>query len=339
MPAVDLVAEKAAYWVMKEEEAQLGNSERASLEEWLEQGEHRAAYEKAKGVLRQLDQFSDAPEIMQLRSEALEQTSQKRNKESYIGGAFKVAASIGFVAIGLAIIFLTTDYMGNEAGNGLAYRSGTQLYETDVGQQSEYVLEDGSSILLNTSSRLKVRYSDEERIITLLAGQAIFDVEKDKQRPFVVVAGSKEITAIGTQFDVRYGASKTLVTLVEGSIQITDQVDQSSKATLIAGQQYIAEKNAPPQVVQVDTAKQTSWRLNQVVFTNDLLIDAVNEMNRYSNTKIYLASRDLYEKRISGVFNTGAQLDFVAALESYFSVVAQHSSSGESKLILLSSEN
>jgi transmembrane sensor len=91
---------------------------------------------------------------------------------------------------------------------------------TDTGEQRFVKLVDGSTLELNSRSRVRIRFSDHERDVDLIEGQALFHVIKDPSRPFIVHSGSTLVRAVGTQFDVYRKASGTTVTVVEGRVAV-----------------------------------------------------------------------------------------------------------------------
>jgi transmembrane sensor len=93
-------------------------------------------------------------------------------------------------------------------------------YATDIGERRSITLEDGSTIDLNARSKVRVRFSNGERDVELLEGQALFGVAKDKARPFIVRSGIAVVRAVGTQFDVYRKRSGTTVTVVEGRVAV-----------------------------------------------------------------------------------------------------------------------
>lgn len=95
------------------------------------------------------------------------------------------------------------------------------VYSTGVGEQRSLRLEDGSTVEINARSRIAIRYSEHERHIELLDGQALFHVAKNKTRPFIVRSGPTQIQAVGTQFDVYRKKSGTVVTVLEGRVAVT----------------------------------------------------------------------------------------------------------------------
>lgn len=97
------------------------------------------------------------------------------------------------------------------------------VYETDIGEQRTINLADGSTLILNADSRVKVRYSETERTIDLEEGQALFKVARNPSRPFVVRSGDASVRAVGTQFDVYRKSTGTTVTVVEGKVAVTSE--------------------------------------------------------------------------------------------------------------------
>ncbi len=77
-----------------------------------------------------------------------------------------------------------------------------QTYATGIGEQRSIVLADGSTVDLNSRSKIRIRFSSERRGVELIEGQALFKVAKDHARPFVVDSDGTRVRAVGTQFDV-----------------------------------------------------------------------------------------------------------------------------------------
>lgn len=96
----------------------------------------------------------------------------------------------------------------------------TPTHATDVDEQRTVQVADGSSVRLDTDSRIRVRLSGRERNIELLEGQALFEVAHDAARPFVVSADGTTVTALIRVFDVQRPGSDVPVVLVEGKVRV-----------------------------------------------------------------------------------------------------------------------
>lgn len=109
--------------------------------------------------------------------------------------------------------------IGLSAGAWLLHSGGTH-YRTQVGEQRDVILPDGSKVTLNTDTALAVRYSDERRYIVLERGEALFVVKHDTGRPFDVAAGDTLTRALGTEFNVDMRSSKVTVSVLEGAVRV-----------------------------------------------------------------------------------------------------------------------
>jgi transmembrane sensor len=93
-------------------------------------------------------------------------------------------------------------------------------YSTDIGERRSLTLADGSTVDLNARSSIRIEFSNAERRVELLQGQALFQVAKDKHRPFIVRTADTSVRAVGTQFDVYRKSSGTTVTVLEGVVAV-----------------------------------------------------------------------------------------------------------------------
>src|SRR5258706_4382494 len=94
------------------------------------------------------------------------------------------------------------------------------IYATALGEQRSVRFEDGSTVELNSRSKIRVKYSKQERDVELIEGQALFHVAHDTSRPFIVAVGATRVRAVGTLFDVYKRSNGTVVTVVEGRVAV-----------------------------------------------------------------------------------------------------------------------
>jgi len=208
------------------------------------------------------------------------------------------------------------------------------VFSTDVGEQRNVVLEDGSRMLLNTDTRLRVSFDEQQRTVRVSHGEALFEVAKDPRRPFVVKVPGSEVVAVGTAFSVRYGDAgasapqQLTVTLIEGRVDVRPEAEGSAGAataekpvSMKAGERLrvgppAGASGAVSQTVDRPNVEQvTAWKRSEVVFDATALWDAVAEMNRYSRTPIVLVDglRDA-PLRVSGLYRAGDNAGFARAV-------------------------
>ncbi len=100
---------------------------------------------------------------------------------------------------------------------------GFLAYHTQTGEQHRVLLADGSVVLLDTASEVRVDLNPSERHITLVHGKAHFEVTPDPSRPFLVDAGEGTVRAVGTAFSVYRQGSVVDVAVTEGKVEVRAQ--------------------------------------------------------------------------------------------------------------------
>jgi len=190
---------------------------------------------------------------------------------------------------------------------GLWHGMSAETYSTDVGEQQRVVLDDGSHIILDTNTRIRVALEEERRSVELIQGRAHFEVATDLLRPFLVRAGDQQVIAIGTAFDASKQDGLVSVVLVEGRIAVQAALASAQSITHLDSPGTRITFAPAGAVVQdhLDLAQVTAWQNGHEVFDDQTLAAAVAEMNRYTHRPIVIADESLASRRISGVYSTG----------------------------------
>ena len=221
-------------------------------------------------------------------------------------------------------------------------------YTTAIGEQRTVVLEDGSTVELNSHSRVKVRFTKTERVVDLVEGQALFAVAKNPSRPFIVAAGDTQVRAVGTRFDVYRKRNGTVVTVVEGRVAVASPSRQApagataeapamnrhedgpglkpGEVLLAAGEQLTATAFEIEMPRPADLAVATAWMDNQLVFKGTSLAEVVEEFNRYNRQQLVIRDPELSDFHISGVFPATDSRPIVEFLRQRFGVSSNRSS-------------
>ncbi len=192
-----------------------------------------------------------------------------------------------------------------------------QLHTTEVGEQREVRLADGTTVLLNTATKLEVAFTEAERRVRLVKGQALFDVQSGEV-PFTVEAGGRRTTALGTRFDVYLMPDGLAVTLVEGVVRVARA--GTDEGSFLAPGEQLRVSGGDVRVVPVDTAAVTGWQAGMLQFRDAPLGEVIAELNRYSDVQLRLDDDGLAGERLSGVFKAGDQELFLESLVLYLPV-------------------
>ncbi len=349
------IAEQAADWYLRvEEEGGVPLAERQAFVRWLRASPaHVEEFMRVGAMHRQVAALdvTGLPDVRKALRDAaanvvpLESVAEEARGEAIPGGPrrytwhWAAAASVAVVAVVAGWLVLTP---GLQTGRDSPVAG--DVYETALGEQRSVLLSDGSIVELNTRSVLRVMYSDSERQVALLAGEAVFDVTKDPDRPFRVDAGTTIVEAIGTRFNVYRQNEQTVVTVVEGLVAVkrSDATVASLPPAagdtvrlpvfeLAPGDQLAipaAGEIATPTAVDADKA--IAWTERRLVFDGDSLATVARELNRYNREQLVIADAALAEQPISGVFDANDPATLLSFLETVggFRVEPHPSASG-----------
>lgn len=199
---------------------------------------------------------------------------------------------------------------------------------TGVGEQRLLALEDGSNVVLNTDSRVVVKYDRDSRTIVLEAGEALFEVAKQPNRPFYVIAGDRRIRAVGTAFAVRRYEDRVAVTLVEGKVTVASltpaagsgehQVEPPAPIEMTAGERVVFGRAKVAKADRPQLDKVLAWQRREVALDDAALTDAIAEMNRYSRRPLIAQLPQPESIRVTGLFRAGDSMSFAKAVAAAY---------------------
>jgi transmembrane sensor len=327
----------AATWAVRRRNG-LSGKDRAALQAWLDADpRHAAALEgmaAAVGHVRQLsgDDVAALKHGLQskacTRSAAIPKPSQRKPEPSrwrvHLGPLIAPAA----VAV-LVVALVGAGWTGWESWRSLP--TFEQAFATERGQQIVATLPDdparGSTVQLDTATRLDARLFRDRREVRLQEGQALFSVHADKDRPFHVWAGQLHITVVGTRFSVRHTrwgleAGQTVVSVEEGHVRVTRTGGGEAEAStgdapveLVAGQMLVGDDSGGiGPVTRVSPAAVAPWRAGRISFDNTPLDQALAEFERYRSTGLVIKDPAVARLLVGGSYRVQQFGSFVDAL-------------------------
>lgn len=326
---VSASGKRAAEWFIKlEVEKNASEDEQIEFINWLcEDPENEMLYERCKLTWSISEELDDDPEIDHLIKTAAIEHSDTSPQRLF---GFNVSV-LKTAAAGLAIFILSTLLALNYWPADKALSVPQLSYHTATGEQKIITLADGSTILLNTSTEVTVEYNSEVRRVILERGEALFEVVGNPKRPFVVVAGKGKVRAIGTLFSVYKQRDQVNVVLADGSVvveQLGDKggVDQGRKL-LMPGEKvsYSSEGNIG-EVLLADLEKDIQWSKGKLTFSDVRLSEVIEEVNRYTVTKIVIDEGSIGEEKVTAYFNVDNVDDFLYALNKTLNISVHHDS-------------
>lgn len=306
-PGAKAVQARAAEWVAEQRYSDNWSpDDQAQLDAWLAQDlSHEIAYWR-------LDEAWERTNRLAALRPPLRNFGQSQRK-SWLSLPRVIAATIA-LALGGAVAIT----------HQVSPPSGDEVFETPVGGQKTLILSDGSKIVLNTDTSVRVGTEKNRRMVWLDRGEAYFDIRHDSNRPFIVVAAGHRIKDLGTKFSVRStdDGLKLKVTLVQGRAELASSGSwvRPQHAILSPGDVVIAD--ARGLTVSRETPKalvaDLGWREGNLVFRHTTLETAIAEFNRYNTQKLAIADPDVAQMRIAGTFQAKNTEVFTEAVQELF---------------------
>lgn len=165
-------------------------------------------------------------------------------------------------------------------------------YHTGMGERQTIILADGSRVVLNSGSALKVDFSAKERKVSLQAGEAFFETVTDP-RPFVVESAGKPVRGDAAAFSVR----------------------RDGRVVLAQGQAQVGNHSVN---VSADAGAQTAWQRGKLIFNGKPLGQVLAELERYQHGRILLPNSKLAALEVSGVFDLNEPEALLHTLEQRY---------------------
>lgn len=236
--------------------------------------------------------------------EALKQIIKKINTQqkatlNIIEWWKKVAAILIIPLIGWTI-YTAISSKNNIQRNEVAY----QEIISPPGTKSNITLSDGTSVWLNSGSRLKFpsQFNSGKRNVYLI-GEGFFKVKSDKKHPFIVHTNQLDVKATGTEFnvDAYTNDSLTTVSLKEGVVNI------------LTGRKLIHQMKPDDQltyhnttkgfnVTSVNTANLCAWKDGVLVFRDEPLENVFKRISRTYNVDIEVKDKSVAHQLYRATF-------------------------------------
>ncbi len=216
---------------------------------------------------------------------------------------------------------------------------------TKNGSRTKIQLPDGSTVTLNSSSKLTYdnkNFGAKVREV-FLTGEAYFDVTKNPSIPFIVHTNNMDVKVLGTAFNVKCypGERTTETSLIHGSVEV--MIKNRNEKLMLKPNEKLVINNSAEQIEglansnsssesQMSTAPiielsklsiypntneivETNWLNNKLTFKNEKLKDIVLKMQRWYNVNIIIQDQKLNNEILTGTFEKESIYQAIKALQ------------------------
>lgn len=310
----DRIDDAAALWAARIDARPLSPEEERELDLWLSADpRRRGAFAKARAVSLHMARAKALGSDFSLEARGGRPAPSRR---------FVLAAGVGgALAAGLAAAVAIRPYLS------------TRRFQTGLGEVRVVSLEDGSVVTLNTASKIGVSFSDAERVVELIEGEALFDVILNPLRPLIVRAGSTLVRTAGASFSVARLADTPMSVLVRsGAVDVVR--DGAAQATRVSAMERVTL--APVSAVvasapESEIDRSLAWREGRLGFEGETLQEAAREFARYSSARIIFADPSIARETVTGLYVSTDPVGFARAVAVAFDL---HVTVRENEIVL-----
>ena len=216
------------------------------LKAWIaESEENRVHFMKCQeiwfsAVQEQEGKYYDQEKAFELFEKRVEkQKAEKRKARIPVWrGLYKYAVAI--------LLFGFISYFSYQKGeNSLRNALAEIEVEAPSGSQTRLHLPDGTTVLLNSDSRITYAqdFGVNSREVTL-QGEGYFEVAHNQKIPFYVKTEDVQVRVLGTKFNFRdYPEDgEVVVSLIEGKVALKNKIRQEADLVLMPDEQMVLDK-------------------------------------------------------------------------------------------------
>jgi len=325
-----IIKEQASHWIRKISRSP-SQDETLDLYLWSKQSDFH------RNELFSLATRSNDLNVLNALSTLYPLENPKSQKNTLLV-KYAIAASVTFIVLITGNIFINMTPFP-DANNEKQFIE-VRMLQTEVGQQTRFSLSDGSRVKLNTNSIVEVHFSKNNRLLTLIKGEANFNVTQDKSRPFTVTAGEKSFTALGTIFNVQKSSNENMELVVtEGRVLITKANEPMHKiANILAhspkeklpgllvtsGEIATIENNIETSHEKISferIQRELAWQQGMLVFSGETLDEALAEVSRYTTTKFRINDVELSKIKVAGYYKANDIDGLLTSLSANFNIL------------------
>ncbi|SEL64573.1 FecR family protein [Chitinophaga rupis] len=166
------------------------------------------------------------------------------------------------------------------------------------GQEDNVSLPDGSTIHINSDSRMEVQFTKSNRKVDF-KGEAYFNVSPDR-RPFIITTSYITIEVLGTAFNVNtYDSGVIKISLVQGKIRFK----ALNKDVIVKAGEELAYGPGGAFELGRWTVNAAAWQQGIYPFRNENLKSIAAMLERLFDTRIVIDDERLLDKNFTGMID------------------------------------
>ncbi|MCS7005294.1 MAG: FecR domain-containing protein [Cytophagales bacterium] len=267
------------------------------IEDSLSLADEKHAYKEARIIWDAAGKIS-LPDVdvesafTKIQQKAHSLTSSQLKLKKWWKPSYAIAASVAFLLLGGVLYF----------GVYRALPRWERTYSTSYAERRTVLLADGSKILLNAGTSLKVAngFNQVSRKV-YLDGEAYFEIAKNEKVPFVVQTTHSQTDVLGTIFNIKAYSNESDIELevIEGKVKFSSVGGNSVILTPNKG--VVLDKRSQ-KMIEYETSQGVTWFVDVISFQDETLANAASYLSRWYNVTITV-EESIRAKRITARFH------------------------------------
>ena len=200
-----------------------------------------------------------------------------------------------------------------------------KTYATQFGETRSVELSDGTRVILNANSSMKVPrfgFGDNTREVRL-NGEAFFNVTHtiDNRRFRVKTEDNFEVMVLGTEFSVYTRKKGGKVLLKKGKVHVLfSEGNHKKELVMKPGDLVTMEKSAAKPIVKpnADTQKLIAWTGNRFVFDKTPLSEVATQLQEHYGIRVEIKDNRFANRTVSGTFQPESGEELLTLLSELF---------------------
>lgn len=209
------------------------------------------------------------------------------SNRNLLNGFYRIAA---ILIIAFSVTFGLLKIM-NSPSETITYIEKTSL----KGEKKSIVLPDGTKVVLNSDTRLRIldNFNEQQRTIEM-EGEGFFEVTPNPEKPFVIKSGKTQVSVLGTSFDFKSYTEDDFikVTVSTGKVRV-NVPDQDLQLSLTANEHLSVNKTDG--AIRKETIQENNyikWIKGSLYFNKEPITEVIKNINRTYNRKIILQCKN-----------------------------------------------
>ena len=203
--------------------------------------------------------------------------------------------------------------------------------QTELGEQKELILSDGTLVKMNAASTLRYpqEFAPDKREI-YLEGEAYFEVVPDPKRPLIIHGTEANVRVLGTAFNVNAFPGKPMeVAVRSGKVNMVSHSGAGKDVLMVPMMKKgVSDKLEGTWEIQNAEAGDFDWLEGKIIFNETPLSEVVEELQRWYGVSITLENPEISACRISSTFYRNSLEEVLETLslitDSHFEFQGDH---------------